>query len=339
MCLVTLLKISSKFVLIKSLQKDDYYMILAMVLAIGQNVAVTEQVTAGLGQHMDSLTESQVEAFQGTGYASQLLYILSLCITKLAVLEFLGTLAQSPVRRTATRSIMAVNGVWAIIATFCVAFQCGIPRPWAIISGHCFNQVAFWNALGAFDIMIDFAIVILPVYLLHDLKLVWKKKASVMAAFAGRLLIVPLTILRLIYITSTSKSADHTWDEFDAVATTQIIVNLSVVVACIPFLKPFLDSLQTGAISGNIRLKPLSDNSAAKKAANSLRSRKDNAGNGASFHFGSQHNWMDSSITHTTLITTDGHSEPVTANGSSNSSESMRIKQTTGVTVQFESYK
>ena len=109
--------------------------------------------------------------------------------------------------------------------------------------------------------------------------------------------IVPLTILRLIYITSTSKSADHTWDEFDAVATTQIIVNLSVVVACIPFLKPFLDSLQTGAISGNIRLKPLSDNSAAKKAANSLRSRKDNAGNGASFHFGSQHNWMVSSIT------------------------------------------
>lgn len=69
------------------------------------------------------------------------MYILSLCLAKFAVLLFLATIAISPVGRIVTRTIVIVNILWAIVAMIAIASQCSHPRPWAIISNNCFNQV------------------------------------------------------------------------------------------------------------------------------------------------------------------------------------------------------
>ena len=46
-----------------------------------------------------------------------------------------------------TRTIVAVNIAWAIIAMVAIASQCSHPRPWAIISKNCFNQVRCYGYL------------------------------------------------------------------------------------------------------------------------------------------------------------------------------------------------
>lgn len=75
------------------------------------------------------------------GYAAQLLYILSLCLAKFAVLLFLTTIAIKPFGYIVTQTIIIVNLVWAITAMIAIASQCSHPQPWAIISNNCFNQV------------------------------------------------------------------------------------------------------------------------------------------------------------------------------------------------------
>lgn len=38
---------------------------------------------------------------------------------------------------------VAVDFFWALISMIAIAAQCPPPRPWAIISDKCFNQVSF----------------------------------------------------------------------------------------------------------------------------------------------------------------------------------------------------
>lgn len=112
--------------------------------------------------------------------------------------------------------IAVVNIAWAIIAMIAIASQCSHPRPWAIISENCFNQVRclwififfyyvlciastpawilistqnpFWYVIGTFDILVNLAIIALPIYVLYDIQMSWSRKFAIMGAFGVRFL-------------------------------------------------------------------------------------------------------------------------------------------------------
>lgn len=94
-----------------------------------------------------------------------------------------------------------------------IASQCSHPRPWAIISNNCFNQVRcygslflshfyitftgldtdykqnpFWYVIGTFDILVNLAIIALPVYVLYDIQMAGSRKFAIMGAFGVRFL-------------------------------------------------------------------------------------------------------------------------------------------------------
>ena len=65
--------------------------------------------------------------------------------------------------------------------------------------------------------------------------------------------VIPLTILRLVYISQSSTSTDPTFDALNTALVSTININFSIILACIPFLKPFLDSLQIGMFNSDPR--------------------------------------------------------------------------------------
>ena len=64
---------------------------------------------------------------------------------------------------------------------------------------------------------------------------------------------IVLSALRIYYI-STAQTSDPSWTDFNIVLVTEIDMNLSVIVACIPFTKPFVDSLQGGMFNADPRI-------------------------------------------------------------------------------------
>lgn len=80
--------------------------------------------------------------YNQTKYASDFLYVISLCLAKMAILQFLLSLALKEDRRLAVKVSMVFNLVTAVVAVFSIAFQCPLPQPWAILSDKCFNQVS-----------------------------------------------------------------------------------------------------------------------------------------------------------------------------------------------------
>ena len=66
---------------------------------------------------------------------------------------------------------------------------------------------------------------------------------------------MPVIILRLVYLQIALTSSDKTFDYRDTVFTTLTSVNASVLVACIPFLKPFMIGLESGLLTSDLRVR------------------------------------------------------------------------------------
>lgn len=69
------------------------------------------------------------------------MYILAIGFAKISILRLLGTLAVKDFHKKATNIYIIITIAWLVPAFFVLAFQCGVPAPWAVNSGHCINRV------------------------------------------------------------------------------------------------------------------------------------------------------------------------------------------------------
>ncbi|KAM3069689.1 hypothetical protein ACMFMG_010405 [Clarireedia jacksonii] len=182
-------------------------------------------------------------------------------MAKLVLLQFLRALGRQDIRRNATDVIIVFTIVTYFILLFPILFQCPPPDTWKVLSPKCFNQTAFWTAFSAIDIFSDILTIGLPIYLLHDIRLKTRQKCSTIATFGTRILIIPLTIVRLFYLHHTSPSSpttDYTSTSFTLHLLTAILLNLSTTLTVIPFLNPIMNGLQTNILTPKIGLSTLS---------------------------------------------------------------------------------
>lgn len=196
-------------------------------VTVGFGIAVSAQVNAGFGKHQSALSTEQIPRMEQVSspnliannrrcsrliylglfeaaYTSQVLYVISLCLARLALLQFLVHLARTNLRRKVVIAVMIFNCILVMIAILCVAFQCPLPHPWAIFHHRCFDQVsdrnfepepglipeqrAFWIAFGVQDIAADVATILLSICLLYDLHVERRQKSPIIMAFAARAL-------------------------------------------------------------------------------------------------------------------------------------------------------
>lgn len=66
--------------------------------------------------------------------------------------------------------------------------------------------------------------------------------------------VIPLSILRIYYLTSALDASDPTFEFYRPVLTTSIQTNLGIIVACLPFFRPFIESLESGLLTSDLRL-------------------------------------------------------------------------------------
>lgn len=62
-----------------------------------------------------------------------------------------------------------------------------------------------------------------------------------------------MIIVRLVFINNTAASLDRTFDDYPISITTSVHITLSILTACIPFLRPVMDSLQSGILAGDVQ--------------------------------------------------------------------------------------
>ncbi|KAH7323733.1 hypothetical protein BKA65DRAFT_407465 [Rhexocercosporidium sp. MPI-PUGE-AT-0058] len=249
MVLCVLTRVISKYTIVRRATVDDGLILATMVIAGLHTIMLSSMVANGLGTPQSTLSDNELISVEKFGYTSQLLYILALALGKLSTVVYLRAL--SPVARFAivNQIIEAFVVLWAFVTEFAIAFQCALPTPWATITSKCFNTVIFWNVTGVLDIITDIAIIILPAYLVWRVQMPTSKKALVVIVFGFRVFIIPLTIWRLQILNTDARPSvvDQILHLYRAYLATTVQLNFAIVAACIPFLKPFMESMNSGS--------------------------------------------------------------------------------------------
>ncbi|KAF7931330.1 uncharacterized protein EAE98_002512 [Botrytis deweyae] len=248
-------RLGSKFMVVRRWSTDDSLIIVAMFFGICHSIFLSMMVNNGLGRDQDTLNRKELENYQKYAYASQLVYIPTLCFAKLSTLFYLRALTPDSNYAIFNRITEICVILWALSAEISIVFQCDMPNPWAILStGKCFNIGAFWKAIGAFDIATDCDIILLPIFLVWGLQMPLRRKALVFIAFGTRIFILPLSIVRLVVISSSGSPTlpNQTLISYHNYLWTSVHLNSAIFFACLSFLKPFMESMSSGGLAASV---------------------------------------------------------------------------------------
>ncbi|CAF9922660.1 MAG: hypothetical protein ALECFALPRED_002138 [Alectoria fallacina] len=246
--LVVIARGITKAVIVRSVSLDDYLIALSLLFNIGQSVAVFFQAENGYGMPSKTLSLSSLSSELKSEYAAGLLYILSLLFAKLAVLALVKTITPNRWDHRASYSLAALVFLWATTGEFAAAFMCHVPNAWDWPNGQCNDRHAFWNYLEITNILTDTALMVLSLIMISRVQTSMAKKASIFSFFALRIIVIVACVCKLVFWNRTPDPTDPTVDTWPATICTQIIQCLSISSTCFLYLKPFLDSVESGFI-------------------------------------------------------------------------------------------
>ncbi|KAI1628765.1 50S ribosomal protein L36e [Exophiala viscosa] len=233
----------SRFCLIKQAGPEDYLIIFALITSFGLTAIIVLQKNHGLGRHSDTVSVADNETLSKLLYVSVIIYNLGLFMVKDSILyQYLRFFVQRRYRYAAWALIIFI-GVVGLIMILTSAFSCWpIEYYWdkTVEGGHCVNMLAFWFSFSAFNILTDLAVWALPMPVLKSLQLPRKQKMSLIAVFALGGFGCITSILRLHALYITSISTDITYDNVDAVTWSAAELNVGIMCASIPAIRPVI---------------------------------------------------------------------------------------------------
>ena len=144
------------------------------------------------------------------------MYQIAEALCQLSILAFYLRIATSPKLQTTTYILMGIVTGFGIGNTGAMMFQC---QPISFFwdgwkggtSGLCTVDVRLFGFIrGAIEIMLDVAILSLPLPMLARLQMSWKKKVQIISMFAVGFIIFIVSCLRLWALVRFDQSSNPT---------------------------------------------------------------------------------------------------------------------------------
>lgn len=185
---------------------------------------------------------------------------ISVCMLFYAINSFQSRLL------IANRILFILIGAWVVCGSILVGFRCPLGTDWSAFTTnkYCPRRLPIVAFNTGVDLITDVALSTLPIILIWNVQTTHLRKFQIITLFGCRFLYVQevihscrlltyvadhtrsvpiVKIPVLFYIWRDSKSTDPTWDAVLPSIWYQISLNISMITACVPSLKPIFDSL------------------------------------------------------------------------------------------------
>ena len=248
--------------LVRSIKQDDWWILAAWVCAVGFSAAICAGVQDGLGMHWTDIIGHERDDFRRAQYAYSILYNPCLMLTKTSIIIFfLSVMSKDvdPIFRWCNWITLAIVNVAGLALTFLNIFQC---RP--VFAGYtyptppgakCTDIVTLYLSSAPVNIITDLALLLLPMPILTGLRLPKKQKIILVCTFSAGIFVAVVDIVRIAYLQNASAdglkvkqtgqsggrildTSDFSWDASLSFMWSAIEVNLGIICACVPSLKP-----------------------------------------------------------------------------------------------------
>ncbi|KAL3418571.1 integral membrane protein [Phlyctema vagabunda] len=224
---------------------DDLFIAIAMLFSTGDQGMKIAWCLVGLGQHVSKLDADQLKYVLNITYAIQILYPWSLGLAKISVLAFYLRLFPSDNFRIVCKVAIGVMVCFILSISLTMAFACN-PISWGWKLGnvpYCIDKEAVQYAASVLNLVTDLVILCLPMKYLWHLSLNKKKRVMVITLFSLGSMTCIASAVRLSTITKFYASEDPTYAAFPIAIWSAIEINLTLIAASIPSLKPLFSRI------------------------------------------------------------------------------------------------
>ncbi|KAI1084205.1 hypothetical protein F5B20DRAFT_524031 [Whalleya microplaca] len=252
--LLVITRIGTKWGVSKSVHMDDSMIVGSLIFSISQTIATSIGVANGLGQHLENLSNDNLVAFQKSYYAANVLFIASQALSKLSAIFFIRVISPITLHRALSWVLTVATLVWALTSIPILLFQCNTPKIWSLLTNDCINQGSMWNYINVVNILLDVCLIWFSITVVWKLQTRLKRKVVVSSCFATRILTIAAIIWQVQESQKLPNHEDATFRYWSLSLSMSLAQSLGIIAACAPYLKPFLDSLESGLIrSDDIR--------------------------------------------------------------------------------------
>ncbi|KAK0100697.1 hypothetical protein ONS95_007149 [Cadophora gregata] len=177
------------------------------------------------------------------GYAADLLYLLTIFLSKCSVASIYLRLTPGRGHFIAVKTILIGMTAWILMGIFVVGLRCHPAEPWLdVTNAICPHLYTRWAVIGALDMISELALFCMSIYLIWRVRMSLRSKLTVVGAFSCRLPIIGLAALRLYYLQIQLSSDNPSFDAANSVALTQLEMGYGIFACIMPVMKPFLAS-------------------------------------------------------------------------------------------------
>ncbi|KAF1849095.1 uncharacterized protein K460DRAFT_304888 [Cucurbitaria berberidis CBS 394.84] len=219
---------------------DDLLIGLAGVASLFQNVPVVVAGHLGFGKDMWGIPPDGITNSLKWLYVTYFMYQVAEFLCQLSILAFYLRVVTSAKLKLVTYTLMGLVTCFGLGNTFAMMLQCKpIHLFWdgwkGTMAGKCTVDVRLFGFVrGGIEIVLDLAILSLPLPVLARLQMSWKKKFQIMSMFCVGFIITVVSCLRLWALVRFDQSANPTYDNVSGVYWCVTEANLFIVVACMP---------------------------------------------------------------------------------------------------------
>ncbi|ESZ98065.1 hypothetical protein SBOR_1596 [Sclerotinia borealis F-4128] len=262
---VTLRFVSRTF--IKSFGADDWLILAALPLGWGMAICTIIAVHYGLGQHALSVPPENLVPFIKVYFASEVIWACSMGLIKISILllyvRIFGSLRYF---RILAYGFGGFTFAWAVMVVIVCTFQClPVAYQWdkTIEGGKCIDSWLFFTIGSSFDVLVDLALLILPIPAVWNLQLSVLQKLSVIAIFCLGSLTCVFSLIRLVAVAQDKNDPDPTFSLGIVAIWSTAEPCLGIVSTCLPTYKPIIIKLfgQKKEVGGSGASKSIGGNS------------------------------------------------------------------------------
>ncbi|KIN03215.1 hypothetical protein OIDMADRAFT_95408, partial [Oidiodendron maius Zn] len=233
-------RVYSRLILIRSWGQDDTWISISWVGAIVLTILNCLFTLYGTGRHITVQKPQWVTPSLKVSYCVRLVYLFVLATTKIGVLALYQRVFDDRKTRNIIRGMMAAVVLYTTPVILMYLFQC---RPiygvWeSSIEKTCLNTDTIIYVAAGCSIALDIALVVVAIPRILPLKLPRTQKAALLAIASLSILVIIAAIIRFVRVTAIASSKDYTWDSYDVTTWSAVEVDVGLICAAAPTIRP-----------------------------------------------------------------------------------------------------
>ncbi|KAI0144075.1 MFS general substrate transporter [Hypoxylon sp. NC0597] len=260
--LVVVARLFCRYRIVRSVTWDDYFIVCAWLLAFAITFAIDFAAFRGLGRHDEDVPDNYWYSLRRCEYVFSILYNPALMATKTSVLIFYLRLSKNTqkVLRLASWAVLGLVNVAGVVLTLISIFQC---RPLSasydplVVPTYCIPILTQFICSAPINVVTDLAILALPLPVLTSMRLPRRQKVILIFTFALGTFVTVVDVVRIYYLEQAiaqnsslllskpsgpilGHSPQFAWNASFAFMWSAVEVNVGIICACIPTLKPLV---------------------------------------------------------------------------------------------------